>query len=142
MRVTVQPAADGFDMRQNWVTKKGGKSMPSTKKSAAVRKARELASEGDTLVVKGTDGRIQSGYPRTYRGDYSDDGTDGSKRLGFRDRDDGRDERPAARPRDSDDAIDDLEGLEFRDPVEGADMIRDDFEDNKDDVESTLDDLF
>lgn len=158
MRVTVQPAADGFDMRGNWVTKKGAKSVPSTKKSAAKRKARELANEGDTLIVKGTDGKVLSGYPRTYRGEISTDSSSSSRglsardsddtgrdssRFGFRDKDrDGGSNRSRVEGRRADDDIDDFDGVEFRDPVEGTDFIRDDFEENKTNVESTLDDLF
>lgn len=111
MRVTVQPAADGYDMRGNWVTKRGGKQEPSTQKSAAVRKAREMASEGDTLVVKGTDGRVLAGYPRTYQGSNSTTSDD------------------------------DAGGFGFRDPADGS-LTDNDFDENKDDAESVLDDLF
>lgn len=126
MRVTVQPAADGYDMRGNWVTKRGGKREPSTKKSAAIRKAREMAKEGDTLVVKGTGGRILSGYPRTYRGSNSTTGRDDRSREKSQDR---TDPRPVS------------EDFGFREPVEGN-FVSDDFDENKKDSESVLDDLF
>lgn len=143
MRVTVQPASDGYNMRGNWVTKRGGKSKPSTKKSAAIRKAREMANEGDTLVVKGTDGRVLSGYPRTYRGSYATDTADNSTQNGFRGRDAGSDEPATVESRDpADDTLDDSMGVEFRDPVEGTDILRDDFLENKTDTEDALDDLF
>lgn len=149
MRVTVEPASDGYNMRGNWVTKRGGTSKPSTKKSAAVRKARRLASEGDTLVVKGTDGRIQSGYPRTYRGDYdtasqadSDDEKTTPGSRGSRDRVVARDDRDGRESRDwEDDSADDSMGRGFRDPYEGE-FTRDDFDENQDDVDDELDDLF
>lgn len=111
MRVTVQPGSDGYNMRGNWVTKRGGKSEPSTKKSAAIRKARKMANEGDTLVVKGTDGRVLSGYPRTYSGSNSTTDTDGR------------------------------DGVGFRDPSDG-DLLEDDFNENQDDADGLLDDLF
>jgi len=59
-KVSVRPATDGIDMRSNWMVHVGGKMKSThTKKSAAVRQAREFASEGDTLEIRRTDGTIQ-----------------------------------------------------------------------------------
>lgn len=60
MRYTVLPADDGHDMRSNWMVHKAGNMESAhTKKSAAKRKARKLASPGDTLQIRRTDGTIQ-----------------------------------------------------------------------------------
>jgi len=60
-KYTVLPADDGIDMRSNWMVHKNGKMKTThTKKSAAKRSARQMASEGDTLQIRRTDGSIQS----------------------------------------------------------------------------------
>lgn len=58
-KIVVKPAADSHDMRGNWVVDAPGKRSPHVKKSAARRKARRLASSGDTLEIRRTDGTIQ-----------------------------------------------------------------------------------
>lgn len=59
-RVLVSPAADGTDIRSNWeVLKPGSKTTSHTKKSAAKRRAKRIASSGDTLEIRRTDGTIQ-----------------------------------------------------------------------------------
>jgi len=56
--IEVRPAPDGYDMQSNWVVAWSGRTSAHTKKSAAKRKAREVAHDGDQLVIKGTDGAI------------------------------------------------------------------------------------
>lgn len=60
MKIVVKPADDGFDMRGNWVVDWPKGTSPHTKKSAAKRKARQVASAGDTLEIRRTDGSIQN----------------------------------------------------------------------------------
>jgi hypothetical protein len=72
-KYTVLPTDDGHNMRGGWMVHKNGKMQgrPHTKKSAAKRKMRNMASDGDTIEVRKTNGQVQSGYPRTYQGGNS-----------------------------------------------------------------------
>lgn len=57
--VRVQPLPDGVDQRSSWQVKVSGARVSShTQKSAALSMARQKASDGDRLVVHGTNGQI------------------------------------------------------------------------------------
>lgn len=56
---TVQPIDDGYDMRGNWETVGPKKTTGHTRKRAAINAARRRGGDGDTLVIKRTDGTIQ-----------------------------------------------------------------------------------
>jgi len=58
-RVKVQPANDGHNMRGNWEVVGRGKVEGYTKKKTAMKNARRIANDGDTLVIKRTNGTIQ-----------------------------------------------------------------------------------
>jgi hypothetical protein len=65
--IAVRPLRDGVDQRSSWqVNINGARKDTHTKKSAAKRRARELAREGDVIQTHRTDGSIQERY--TYRG--------------------------------------------------------------------------
>ena len=83
-KYTVLPADDGVDMRSNWQVKKNGTTKSThTKKSAAKRSARQMASPGDTLQIRRTDGSIQSTSTVTRASGSSDseDNNGGGGRL-------------------------------------------------------------
>jgi hypothetical protein len=55
----VVPLPDTVDQRYGWQVKKGGRRVSKhTKKSAAKRKARQLAGRGDSVVLHRTDGTV------------------------------------------------------------------------------------
>lgn len=58
----VTPRDDDTDTRQSWKVHKDGVGMVSshTKKSAAKRKARREAGEGDSIVLHRVDGTVMS----------------------------------------------------------------------------------
>lgn len=57
--IRVQPLPDGVSMRGNWQVKKsGGRVSTHVKKSAAKRRARQEASDGDTLYIHGVGGQV------------------------------------------------------------------------------------
>jgi len=65
--IAVRPLPDGVDQRSSWQVRiNGTRKDTHTKKSAAKRRARELAREGDTIQIHRTDGTVQDRY--TYRG--------------------------------------------------------------------------
>lgn len=65
--IRVKPLPDGVDQRSSWqVTVDGARKDTNTAKAAAKRKAREVAREGDVIVLYRTDGTIQE--RSTYRG--------------------------------------------------------------------------
>lgn len=73
--IAVRPLNDGVDQRSSWQVRiNGSRKDTHTKKSAAKRRARELAREGDTIQIHRTDGTVQESY--TYRG------SSGSSRKG------------------------------------------------------------
>ena len=58
--IRVQPLPDGTSMRGNWQVKKSGRRVSKhLKKSAAKRRARREAMDGDELVIHRTNGSIQ-----------------------------------------------------------------------------------
>lgn len=58
--IVVAPLRDGVDQRGSWQVKKQGMRKDThTKKSAAVRRARELATKGDVIEIRRTDGSVQ-----------------------------------------------------------------------------------
>lgn len=68
--IAVRPLPDGVNQRGSWqVTVSGSRKSSHTKKSAAKRKARSIAREGDTIAIYGTNGRKQQSY--TYTGGQS-----------------------------------------------------------------------
>lgn len=76
-KFTVLPGDDEVDMRSNWMLHKNGSMVSShVKKSAAVSKMRDMASKGDTIELRKTNGQIQAGYPRTYEGSASQPDSD------------------------------------------------------------------
>lgn len=67
MTLRVMPLSDDVSQRENWQVKKDnvGRKSHHTKKSAAIRKARQLARDGETYIIYGVDGRIQESHKRT-----------------------------------------------------------------------------
>lgn len=58
--VAVRPLPDGVSQRSNWqVVKSGRRKSTHTKKSAAKRKAKQLASAGDSLKIHRQNGQVQ-----------------------------------------------------------------------------------
>lgn len=68
MRLVLEPAPDGHDLAQNWQVR-GQKTTAHTSKQAARRELNSRATEGDTKVIKGTDGEILQTV--THRGGQS-----------------------------------------------------------------------
>jgi len=59
-KYTVLPRDDGQDFQNSWMVHKSGKMKSNhTTKQAAVNAARSMATEGDTLEIRRTDGTIQ-----------------------------------------------------------------------------------
>jgi len=59
-KYTVLPRNDGQDFRNSWMIHKNGQMKSNhTTKQAAVNAARSMATEGDTLEIRRTDGTIQ-----------------------------------------------------------------------------------
>jgi len=59
-KITVLPRDDGHDFQGSWMVHVSGKMKSNhTTKQAAKNAAREYASEGDTLEIRNTDGKIQ-----------------------------------------------------------------------------------
>lgn len=73
--VSVRPRDDGHDFQESWMVHSQGQMKSNhTTKSAAKSAAREIANEGDTLVIHRTDGTIQERKTvRKGRSDSSDD---------------------------------------------------------------------
>lgn len=59
--VAVMPLPDSVSMRSNWQVKRGSRRVSThTKKSAARRKAKRVAKQGDTIKIYRMDGTIQT----------------------------------------------------------------------------------
>lgn len=61
--IRVQPLPDGVNQRSSWQVTVGRKRESThTKKAAAKRAARSVATKGDVIVIKRTDGTVQDRY--------------------------------------------------------------------------------
>jgi hypothetical protein len=81
--VTVLPRDDGHDFQQSWMVHVSGQMKSNhTTKQAAKNKAREVASDGDTLEIRRSDGTVQKRV--TVRAASADSDSDHeAKGLGF-----------------------------------------------------------
>lgn len=58
--IKVMPLDDGTNQRSSWQVRKGRRRVSThIKKSAAKRKAKQVANAGDTMEIRGTSGRVQ-----------------------------------------------------------------------------------
>lgn len=69
MTLRVLPLSDDVDQRSNWQVKKDGVGRKShhTHKSAAIRKAKQLARDGETYIIYNTRGHVIDSRTRTRR---------------------------------------------------------------------------
>lgn len=79
-RITVLPRDDGKNFQNSWMVHKNGQMKSNhTTKQAAKNKAREYASDGDTLEIRRQDGTVQKRV--TVRSAYATESDGGGRTI-------------------------------------------------------------